>query len=110
MAGDDLVLDLVVRGLGENAAADELVPGGVGAAVDDAPGVSVADTRDGLELIGGGGVGIERRCGGWWCGRRGVGGVREIEKGGKRGQEGVGKEIAAKSGQRRGSVGGGCHT
>ena len=60
MTGDDLVLDLVVGSLGENAAGDELVLGSVGTAVDDALGVSVADAGKGLELVGGGGVDIEQ--------------------------------------------------
>lgn len=64
MAGDDLVLDLVVRGLGEDAAGNELVLCGVGPAVDDALCVGVADTVECLELIGGGGVDVERGGGG----------------------------------------------
>ena len=64
-AGDDLVLDLVVSCLGKDAAGDELVFGGVGAAVDDALGVGVADAGKGLELVGGGGVDVERGGCGW---------------------------------------------
>ncbi len=63
-AGDDLVLDLVVGGFGKNAAGEELVLGGVGAAVDDALGVGVADAGKGLELVGGGGVDVELVGGG----------------------------------------------
>src|SRR5882672_9982924 len=68
VAGDDLVLDLVVRGLGKNAAGDELVLGGVGAAVDDALGIGVADAGEGLELVGGGGVDVEFVGGSGRCG------------------------------------------
>ena len=64
MAGDDLVLDLVVGGLRENAAGDELVLGGVGAAIDDALGIRIANAGEGLELVGGRRVDIERCCGG----------------------------------------------
>jgi len=53
MAGDDLVLDLVVDALGKNATRDELIFGGVGAAVDDALGVGITDAGEGLELIRG---------------------------------------------------------
>ena len=60
MAGDDLVLDFVVCGLRKDATGDELVLGGVGAAVDDAFGVGVADAGEGLELVGGGGINVER--------------------------------------------------
>jgi hypothetical protein len=62
-AGDDLVLDLVVSCRRKNAASEELVLGSVGAAVDDALGVGVPDAANGLELVGSGGVDVER-CGG----------------------------------------------
>src|SRR5271170_652296 len=60
MTGDGLVLDLVVGGLGENAASDELVLRSIRTAVDDSLGVSVADAGKCFELVGGGGVDIER--------------------------------------------------
>jgi hypothetical protein len=76
LVGDDLVLDLVVDALGQDAARDELVLGGVRASVDDAFGVGVADAGDGLELIGGGGVDVDliRRRGGC-CGGGRLGGL-----------------------------------
>src|ERR1700722_13344174 len=64
LAGDDLVLDLVIGGRRKNAASEELILGGVGAAVDDALGVGVADAVEGLELVGSGGVDIKQCCGG----------------------------------------------
>ena len=74
VAGDDLVFDFVVGGFGKDAAGEELVFGGVGAAVDDALGVGVADAGKGLELIGGGGVDVElvSHVGGGFGGRGGV--------------------------------------
>lgn len=62
MAGDDLILDLVIGSLGKNATRDELVFGGVGAAVDDALRVRVTDAGKGFELVGSGGVNVERCC------------------------------------------------
>jgi hypothetical protein len=59
LLGDDLVLDLVVDALRQNTAGDELVFSGVGAVVDDALGVGVADAGDGLELVGRGGVDVD---------------------------------------------------
>src|SRR5437868_11518130 len=70
MTGDDLIFDLVVDALGENAARDELVFSRVGAAIDDALGVGIADAADGFELVGCRSVDIERRCAGFRCGRR----------------------------------------
>jgi hypothetical protein len=95
MTCDDLVLDLVVRGLRKNASGDELVLRGIGAAVDDALGVGVADAGESLELVGGGGVNVERRSSsssgcGWF------GGLGNSEQGGKREQEGGGDQLAAK--------------
>ena len=58
-AGDDLILNLVVSGFRKNAARDKLVLRSVGAAVDDAFGVGVADAGEGLELVGCGGVDVE---------------------------------------------------
>lgn len=72
-AGDDLIFDFVVGGLGEDAAGDELILGGVGAAVDDAFGVGVADAVEGLELVGGGGVDVELVAGGGGSGSFGGG-------------------------------------
>src|SRR6202795_447455 len=91
MAGDDLILDLVVRGLRENATGDELVLGGVGAAIDDALGVGVADAGKGLELVSRGSVDIERRCS---CCRRSrcwFGCLGKSESGGYGEKEGNGK-------------------
>ena len=68
MAGDDEVLDAVVGLLGHDAAADELVLGGVGAAVNDAFAVGVAYAGESLELVGSGGVNVEQICGGGGCG------------------------------------------
>jgi hypothetical protein len=64
MAGDDLILDLVVGGFGKNAAGEELVFGGVGTAVDDAFGVGVSDAGECLELVGRGCVDVELVGGG----------------------------------------------
>src|ERR1700730_10661238 len=95
MARDDLVLDLVVRGLGKNAAGDELVLGSVGAAVDDALGIGVADAGEGFELVGRGGVNVERSS--CCCGScRWVRSLGERESGGNGEQEGSGKQLAAK--------------
>jgi hypothetical protein len=62
MAGDDLVLDLVVRGLREDAASDELIFRGIRATVDDAFCVGIADTVEGLELVRRGRVDVEGGC------------------------------------------------
>jgi hypothetical protein len=65
VGGDDLVFDLVVGGFGKDTAGEELVLGGVGAAVDDTLGVGVADAGKGLELVDGGGVDVDLvGCGG----------------------------------------------
>src|SRR5258708_32986134 len=96
MAGDDLVLDLVVCSLGKNAAGDELVLGGIGAAVDDALGVGVADAGEGLELIGGGGADVLRRRRSRCC-RRGLGWPGWSKDEGEGKKEGGGQQISAKS-------------
>jgi hypothetical protein len=92
VAGDDLVFDLVVGGFGEDAAGEELVFGGVGAAVDDAFGIGIADTGKGLELVGGGGIDVELvgrggrggfGCGGGFGLGYGAEGEREKECGGQ---------------------------
>jgi hypothetical protein len=62
VAGNDEVLDAVVGLLGENAAADELVLGRVGAPIDDPLGVGVADAGESFDLVGGGGVDVEQIC------------------------------------------------
>src|ERR1700679_3959266 len=59
MAGDDLVLDLVVGRFWKDAAGKKLVFGGIGAAVDDALGVSVTDAGEGFELVDGCGVDVD---------------------------------------------------
>jgi len=61
MAGDDLVLDLVVRGLRKNTAGDELVLRGIGTAIDDALCVGVTDAVECLKLVRSGGVNVEGR-------------------------------------------------
>ncbi len=43
-----VVLDLVVSGLREDSAGDKLILRGVGASVDDAFGVCIADARERL--------------------------------------------------------------
>ena len=63
MLGDDLILDAVVGLLGDDSAADELVFAGVGATIEDALGVGVADAREGLELFGIGGVNVDEGLG-----------------------------------------------
>src|ERR1700746_1683902 len=96
MTGDDLVFDLVVDALRENAASDQLVLGGIGAAVDDALRVGVADTGDRLELIGGGGVDVQRRCGGFRCSRCWFGRLSDVEDGSNSEQKGDDKQLATK--------------
>jgi hypothetical protein len=70
LVGDDLVFDLVVDALGQDAAGDELVFGRIGPSVDDALGIGVADAGDGFELVCGGGVDVDlvgsRSRGGSW--------------------------------------------
>jgi hypothetical protein len=89
MAGDDLVFDLVVGGFRKDAPGEELVLGGVGAAIDDALGIGVADAGKGLELVDGGGVDVDLvGCGGRsWGGGFGLGygakGEGEKERGGQ---------------------------
>src|SRR5579875_1666173 len=61
LAGDDLVLDLVIRGLRDNSAGNKLVLCRVWPACNDARGISVANAVEGLELIGRCGVDVERR-------------------------------------------------
>src|SRR3984957_11143101 len=61
MACDDLVFDLVVSGLGQDASGDELVLGRVGPSIDDALRVGVADPGEGLELVGCGGIDVQGR-------------------------------------------------
>jgi len=100
MAGDDLVLNLVVRSLRENAAGDELVLRGVGAAIYDSLCVGVSDAVESLQLIGRGrvdvkwgsrgcsggggrfcGLGNGRRAGqGWNCGEQERGGEKFVTK------------------------------
>src|SRR5258705_10276870 len=104
VAGDDLVLNLVVRGLRENASGDELVLGGVGTAVDDALGVGVANAGEGLELVRCGGVNIERRSGGRRCCCRRLRRLGKIEERGNCEQEGGYKQLAAKNENRRNSL------
>jgi hypothetical protein len=107
MACDDLVLDLVIRTLGKNAASDELVFSGVWAAVDDALGVGISDAGEGLELVGRGGVNVERcsrcnsrsRC---WFGS--FGGLGNIENRDTGEQESGGDQLAAKIEHRRVSL------
>jgi hypothetical protein len=80
MTGDDLVLDLVVSSLREDAAGNELVLCSVGAAVNDAFCVGVADAVEGLELVRGGRVDVEGRGG------SGSGGFRSLGDSGCHGQ------------------------
>jgi hypothetical protein len=96
VGGDDHALDTVVGLLGEDAAGGELILGGVGAAVDNAFGVGVADAGQGFDLFGRGGVDVERTGGsggGLGClgcaGQNGEGGD-ESEK------EGEGEKSTAK--------------
>src|SRR5579871_4389257 len=93
MAGDDLVFDLVVGGFGKNAASKKLIFGGVGAPVDDALSVGIADARKGLELVDGSGVDVDLiGCSGRgrfsWGGRFGLAdgaqGEDEKESGGQK--------------------------
>jgi hypothetical protein len=58
--GDDHALDAIVGFLGKNTASGELVFGGVGTTVDDALGVSVADSGKSLDLVGSGCINVER--------------------------------------------------
>jgi len=57
--GEDSALDAFVGVVGNDAARDELIFGGVGASFDDSFGVDDAHAGEGLELIRGGGVDIE---------------------------------------------------
>src|SRR3989442_15368867 len=59
LAGDDVVLDLVVRRLRDDALADQLVLPLVGAILDDLPGVGIADPGQRLEVGLRGAVEIE---------------------------------------------------
>jgi hypothetical protein len=104
MAGDDLVLDLVVRGLRENAAGDELVLGGVGTTIDDALCVGVAYPVEGLKLVSCGGVDVERGCGSSSGGGRfcGLGNGRCCGQGWNCGkQERSGEKLVTKTEHRR---------
>src|SRR5580765_1910980 len=84
LRSDDGVLDLVVDVLGQDAAGDELVLGGVGAAVDDALGVGIADAGEGLQLVRGRCVDVELVV---WSGGGGGGGLGFLRDGcGREGQ------------------------
>ncbi len=71
LLGDDLVLDLVVSGLGNNLPVNQIEFRAIGAASDNLLRIGVADSGQGFELIGGSGVDVElvasgrdlRRCG-----------------------------------------------
>jgi hypothetical protein len=93
---------IVVDALGQDAAGDELVFGGVGAAVDDALGVGVADAGEGLELVGGGGVDVELVGGSGRCGLGSGGGfgggLLGYRADGENEEEGSGEELVAKIG------------
>jgi len=73
MTGDDLVLDLVVSSLREDAAGNELVLRSVGTSINDAFCVRVADAVEGLELVRGGRVDVEGGGGGSSGGFRSLG-------------------------------------
>src|SRR5438309_355337 len=97
VASDDLVFDLVVDALWENAASDELVLGGVRATVDDALGVGIADAGDRLELISGSGVDVERRRAGFRCSRWRFWRLSDVEDRSNSEQKSGGKQLATKS-------------
>ena len=61
VAGDDLILDLVVSGLWEDTSGNKLILSGIGASVDDSLGVGVTDSGECLELVGRGGVDVQGR-------------------------------------------------
>src|SRR5262245_66098216 len=58
--GDDLILDLLVGGLGDDLLLDQLVLALVGPSVDDLLRVGVAHARKRLQLVHGGGVDVEK--------------------------------------------------
>ena len=60
LLGDDLVLDLVVGRLRDDALLHQLVLALVRAARDDLGGIGLADTRQRVELIGGRGIDVEQ--------------------------------------------------
>src|SRR5262252_3118064 len=60
LLGDDVILDLVVGGLGQDLLLHQLVLPLVGAVLDDLLGVGVSDTRDALELSLAGRVQVQR--------------------------------------------------
>jgi hypothetical protein len=103
MACDDLVFDLVVSSRGKDAAGHKLVLGGIGAAVNDALGVGIADPGEGLELVRGRGVDVQRcSC----CGCR-SGCFRSLgggENGNSGKEESNGEEFATKIEHRRVSL------
>ena len=76
LGGDNLVLNLVVCGARKDALGDELIFVGVGATVDDALRICIANAGESLELVGGSCIDVDLpgRC----CGRRRLGwGLRE---------------------------------
>jgi hypothetical protein len=95
--GDDHALYAVVGLLRKNAAGGELVFGGIGATVNDALCVGVADTGKGLDLVRRSCVDVERSGGGGGglsCLSNGVG--RHSEGGNGSNQQGEGEKLVAK--------------
>ena len=58
--GDDLVLDLIIGGLGNNLLGDKIALGVVRTAIDDLLAVSVADPGKGRQVLLAGGVDIDQ--------------------------------------------------
>jgi hypothetical protein len=96
MAGDDLVLDLVVSGLWEDASGNELIFCSIWAAVDDSLRVGVADPGESLELVGRCGVDVQGRGGSSSSWSDGFGALGNGEYRRDREQEGGGKEFVTK--------------
>jgi hypothetical protein len=96
VAGDDLVFDLVVSGLREDASGNELILGGVGAAVDDSLRVGVANSGECLELVGCCGIDVQGRGGCGSGGSAGFGALGNGEYRDDREQERGGKEFVMK--------------
>jgi hypothetical protein len=109
MASDDLILDLVIGCSGKDTAGEKLVLCGVRATVDDALGVGIADSGEGLELVGRSSVDVER------CGRSGrcrgcLGSLSDGKDRGNSKEESSGKELTAKIEHRRISLWDECLT